>query len=79
MHALVVLKAGRECSEEELIGFLRQSAGPLLTPKSIEFDSALPLTNLGKVDKKSIKLRLEAMYGPENLPEITNPLHKHTV
>lgn len=61
VHALVVLKAGRECSEEELIGFLRQSAGPLLTPKSIEFDSALPLTNLGKVDKKAIKLRLEAV------------------
>jgi fatty-acyl-CoA synthase len=61
VHAVVVLKAGRECSEEELIGFLRQSAGPLLTPKSIEFDSALPLTNLGKVDKKAIKLRLEAV------------------
>lgn len=61
VHALVVLKASQACSEEELIAFLRQGVGPLLTPKSIEFDTALPLTNLGKVDKKAIKRRFETV------------------
>jgi len=59
VHALVVLKPGKACSEEALIGFLRETAGPLLTPKSIDFATDLPLTNLGKIDKKSIKQRLE--------------------
>ena len=60
VHALVVLKPDSSCSAEELLGFVKAQAGSLLTPKSLEFGAALPLTNLGKVDKKAIKLRLIA-------------------
>ncbi|MDG1215336.1 MAG: acyl-CoA synthetase, partial [Luminiphilus sp.] len=60
VHALVVLKPDRSCSAEELLGFVKAQAGSLLTPKSLEFGASLPLTNLGKVDKKAIKLRLSA-------------------
>jgi fatty-acyl-CoA synthase len=53
--AIVVLHSGQTATEDELIDFVRQRKGGLLAPKSVEFWEAIPLTNLGKVDKKKMR------------------------
>ena len=55
VKALVVLKAGAQASAEELIACVREAKGAVQTPKSIEFVDALPVTGLGKLDKKAIR------------------------
>ncbi len=57
VKALVVLHAGALAGAEELIEFVRARKGSLVAPKSIDFVDAIPLTNLGKVDKKAIRAR----------------------
>jgi len=53
--ALVVRRAGASPSAGELIHHVRDRKGALLAPKRIEFVDSLPLTPLGKVDKKAIR------------------------
>lgn len=55
VKAIVVLHKGRQATEEELIRFVKERKGSLVAPKSVEFRDAIPLTNLGKVDKKKIR------------------------
>jgi acyl-CoA synthetase (AMP-forming)/AMP-acid ligase II len=55
VKAIVVLHAGKSASEEELIAFVKERKGKLAAPKSVEFRDSIPLTNLGKVDKKKIR------------------------
>lgn len=57
VKALVVLHAGMTAGAEELIDFVKARKGSLMAPKSIDFVDAIPLTNLGKVDKKVIRAR----------------------
>jgi acyl-CoA synthetase (AMP-forming)/AMP-acid ligase II len=57
VRALVVLHEGPRPSEQELIEFVRARKGGLHAPKAIEFADAIPLTNLGKVDRKRIRAR----------------------
>lgn len=57
VKALVVLHAGADASAQELIDFVKAKKGSLMAPKSIDFVAAVPLTNLGKLDKKSIRAR----------------------
>jgi len=57
VKALVVLKAGSPVSAEELIACVREAKGAVQTPKTIEFVDALPVTGLGKLDKKAIRAR----------------------
>lgn len=57
VKAVVVLRAGATASAEELTDFVRRRKGSLMAPKSIDFVDAIPLTNLGKIDKKSIRAR----------------------
>jgi fatty-acyl-CoA synthase len=57
VRALVVLHDGAQASEHDLIEFVRARKGGLHAPKSIEFTDAIPLTNLGKVDRKQIRAR----------------------
>jgi len=57
VKALVVLKAGAQVSAEALIACVREAKGAVQTPKSIEFVDALPVTGLGKLDKKAIRAR----------------------
>ncbi|HLS81070.1 MAG TPA: AMP-binding protein [Steroidobacter sp.] len=57
VKAIVVLHEGRRADAAELIEFVRQRKGGLLAPKSVEFVDAIPLTNLGKVDKKTLRAR----------------------
>ncbi len=55
VKAIVVLHEGQSATEEELIAFVKERKGSLVAPKSVEFWDAIPLTNLGKVDKKKIR------------------------
>lgn len=57
VKALVVLKPGAQVSAEALIARVRDAKGAVQTPKSIEFVDALPVTGLGKLDKKAIRAR----------------------
>jgi fatty-acyl-CoA synthase len=57
VRALVALHPGTAATAEELIAFVRERKGPLAAPKTIEFADAVPLTNLGKIDRKAIRAR----------------------
>lgn len=53
--AVVVLRPESEATQEELIAHVVQHKGVLNAPKQVFFVSELPLTPLGKVDKKSMR------------------------
>jgi fatty-acyl-CoA synthase len=55
--AFVVLKPGCKASSDELIALVREKKGPVQAPKSIEFLQSLPLTPIGKIDKKALRER----------------------
>jgi len=55
VKAVVVLRAGAVVGEDELKAAVRKAKGPVNTPKSIDFVEALPLTTLGKPDKKQLR------------------------
>jgi fatty-acyl-CoA synthase len=55
--ALVVLKPGAQASERELIDFVALRKGAVCAPKSVSFAVELPLTSLGKVDKKTLRAK----------------------
>ncbi len=55
VKAVVVLREGSTVSAQDLIDFVKAAKGSLMAPKSVDFVSEIPLTNLGKVDKKAIR------------------------
>jgi acyl-CoA synthetase (AMP-forming)/AMP-acid ligase II len=55
VKAIVVLHDTKTATEEELIEFVKIRKGSLMAPKTVEFRDEIPLTNLGKVDKKTIR------------------------
>ncbi len=55
VKALVVLKEGADVTSEDIISFVKEKKGGLVAPKSVEYIDAIPLTNLGKVDKKHLR------------------------
>ncbi len=55
--AYVQLKSGATASAEELMALVRETKGAVATPKRLEFIPALPLTALGKIDKKALRAR----------------------
>jgi fatty-acyl-CoA synthase len=57
VKALVVLHEGQSATQEELIKFVKNRKGSLMAPKSVEFWDAIPLTNLGKLDKKAMRTK----------------------
>lgn len=52
---VVVLREGFSCSEEEIIGFCKQSTSKYMVPKVVYFQKNFPLTPIGKIDKKELK------------------------
>ncbi len=50
--AIVEIHAGQTVEEKALIDFVKERKGSLLAPKKIEFRKEIPLTNLGKMDKR---------------------------
>ena len=55
--AVVVLKAGMHATEAEIIEYVTDQKGVVNAPKSVMFEIELPLTALGKIDKKTIRTR----------------------
>src|SRR4029079_14177177 len=53
--AVIVARAGTQPSAEALINPVKQRKGPAHAPKHIKFVTELPMTGVGKVDKKVLK------------------------
>ena len=53
--AIVVPKEGEPCTEQALIEHVMQHKGAVDTPKQVIFTEELPLTALGKIDKKTLR------------------------
>ncbi len=60
VHAFVVLKAGMEVSEKDLIAFTRKSLVYYKCPHRITFLGELPYTFLGKPSRRELRDRLTA-------------------
>ena len=63
--AVVVARPGADVDPEELIELVREKKGAVQAPKQVEFVAQLPLTALGKTDKKALRQRYWA--GAERL------------
>ena len=57
VKAVVRLKPGHHVEAAELIERVRAAKGAVCAPKSVDFVETLPLTALGKVDKKALRTR----------------------
>ncbi|HBI84651.1 MAG TPA: acyl-CoA synthetase [Alcaligenaceae bacterium] len=55
--AVVVLKSGMHSTETEIIQYVTDQKGVVNAPKAVMFEAELPLTALGKIDKKAIRTR----------------------
>ena len=55
--ALVVLRVGHRVDKQELVDAVTQRKGSYQAPKIIEFIDAIPLTPVGKPDKKALKVQ----------------------
>jgi len=53
--AVVVLREGAKPNEQELIALVKARKGSTHAPKQIKFVTELPMTGVGKVDKKVLK------------------------
>jgi fatty-acyl-CoA synthase len=61
--AAIVAAPGTNLSVESLISRVKGAKGPIHAPKQIIFVDSLPLTPIGKVDKKALRLLLGADHG----------------
>ncbi len=57
VKALVVVRPGEEVEVAELIALVRDRKGPVYAPKSIDLVDSLPLTPVGKADKKTLRAK----------------------
>jgi fatty-acyl-CoA synthase len=55
VHAVIVPRAGKRIKQAELAAFVKEHKGPLHAPESVELVAALPVTTVGKVDKKALR------------------------
>jgi acyl-CoA synthetase (AMP-forming)/AMP-acid ligase II len=55
VKAVVVLRAGMDISEQELIDFCRDKLGGFQRPRSVDFLDALPRTASGKVMRRALR------------------------
>lgn len=60
VKAIVVLEPGATLAAEELIALVRERKGSVQAPKTVEFVDALPLSAVGKPDKKALRQRFGA-------------------
>jgi fatty-acyl-CoA synthase len=60
VKAVVVLRPGAAPCAEHLIALVRDRKGPVQAPKSVDFVDAMPLTAVGKPDKKALRARYAA-------------------
>jgi fatty-acyl-CoA synthase len=57
VKAVVVTRAGATVDAEALIAWVRDAKGVVHAPKSVDFADSLPVTGLGKPDKKALRAR----------------------
>jgi fatty-acyl-CoA synthase len=55
VFALIVRKPESDVSEAELVALVKERKGSLHAPKEVSFVAQLPLTVVGKIDKKAIR------------------------
>lgn len=55
VKAFVTLRDGMAASSEELRAHVRQARGAVWSPKTVEFRGDLPVTALGKLDRKALR------------------------
>jgi acyl-CoA synthetase (AMP-forming)/AMP-acid ligase II len=55
VKAVVVLRAGSDCTQEQIIDFCRERLGGFERPRSVDFVAALPRTATGKVLKHVLR------------------------
>jgi len=60
IKAFVVLKAGQECTEKEIISFCKEKLAVYKVPKSVEFRTELPKSTIGKVLRLILREEEEA-------------------
>jgi len=57
VKALVVLRPDSRVDPQELVALVRDRKGPVYAPKTVEYLDSLPLTPVGKADKKVLRAR----------------------
>jgi fatty-acyl-CoA synthase len=57
VKAVVVRRPGSEVSEADLVSLVKERKGSVAAPKSVDFVDAIPLSPLGKPDKKALRAR----------------------
>jgi len=57
VKAVVVPRPGESVDAEALISLVKEQKGPIYAPKTVDVVDALPLTAVGKADKKAIRAR----------------------
>ncbi|CAO3427854.1 AMP-binding protein [Azospirillum endophyticum] len=58
--AVVVLRHGQDAAEADLVACVKQAKGSVYAPKAVHFIDELPVTSLGKPDKKALRDRFKA-------------------
>ena len=56
-------KPGANADEAEIIQYVTQKKGVVNAPKTVVFESQLPLTALGKIDRKTLRRKYWADQG----------------
>ena len=67
--AFVVLRAGATATGEEIVAWARESLGGYKYPREVHVLPALPLTAVGKLDRKQLRARLVAVEGAAVKPK----------
>ena len=57
VKAVVVARPGVEIDPDEIIGLVKEHKGTVQAPKSVDLVDAIPLSALGKPDKKALRAR----------------------
>ena len=57
VKAVVVLRPGASVEAAELIETVKGAKGSIQAPKSVDFTDEIPLSPLGKADKKALRAR----------------------
>ncbi|MEQ8347968.1 MAG: AMP-binding protein [Sneathiellaceae bacterium] len=57
VKAVIVARPGSDLAAEEVIRFVRDAKGGVYAPKEVEFAAEIPLTALGKPDKKALRAK----------------------
>jgi fatty-acyl-CoA synthase len=55
VKAVVVLRPGQSVAPDELIALVKEAKGSVQAPKTVDFVDEIPLSPLGKADKKALR------------------------